>query len=200
MLDQAVGVERNASNGNANTVLYTGRVAYVKGTLVLLDAVPMITRQCPQTRFVVAGARHTSIDDLTLNRLLQVGEVARHVDMLGHVSWRELTECYRKASIFVLPSYYETGGLSAIEAMAFGLPVVASRTGGLPEVVEDGVTGILVPPGDSKALAEAVVLLLHDPALRRRLGQAGRQRVLDEFTLDRVLPQTLNVYQSLSRN
>ncbi len=99
-----------------------------------------------------------------------------------------------------MPSYYETGGLSAIEAMAFGLPVVASRTGGLPEVVEDGVTGILVPPGDSKALAEAVVLLLHDPALRRRLGQAGRQRVLDEFTLDRVLPQTLNVYQSLSRN
>jgi hypothetical protein len=120
--------------------------------------------------------------------------------MLGHVSWRELTEWYRKASIFVLPSYYETGGISAIEAMAFGLPVVASRTGGIPEVVEDGVTGILVPPGDSKALGEAVIHLLREPDLRRRLGQAGRQRVLDEFTLDRVLPQTLSVYQSLSRN
>jgi glycogen synthase len=200
MLDQALGVERNASNGNANTVLYTGRVAYVKGSLVLLDAVPMITRECPQTRFVLAGARHTSIDDLTLNQLLQVGEVARHVDILGHVSWRELTEWYRKASIFVLPSYYETGGISAIEAMAFGLPVVASRTGGIPEVVEDGVTGILVPPGDSKALGEAVIHLLREPDLRRRLGQAGRQRVLDEFTLDRVLPQTLSVYQNLSRN
>jgi glycosyltransferase involved in cell wall biosynthesis len=200
MLEQGFQVERGTNNGNANVVLYTGRVAYVKGSLVLLGAVQAVTRECPQTQFVIAGARHTSIDNSTLNRLLEVGEVGRHVNMLGHVSWHELTEWYRKASIFVLPSYYETGGLSAIEAMAFGLPVVASRAGGLPEVVDDGVTGILVPPGDSEALAEAVIQLQREPAMRRRMGQAGRERVLAEFTVDRVLPQTLSVYESLSRN
>lgn len=200
MLEQALKVGHNGNNSNANVVLYTGRIALVKGTLVLLDAVETVTRQCPQTQFVIAGARHTSISDGTLKRRLEVGEVARHVNLLGHVSWRELVEWYRKASIFVLPSYYETGGISAIEAMAFGLPVVASRTGGLPEVVEDGVTGMLVPPGDSEALDEAIVHLLRDPALRRRLGQAGRERVLAEFTVDRVLPKTLSFYKSLCRN
>jgi len=120
--------------------------------------------------------------------------------MLGHVPWSELIKWYRKASIFVMPSYYETFGISAMEAMAFGLPVVATRAGGLSEVVEDGVTGFLVPPGDSQAVAEAIIRLLRDQNLRRRMGEAGRKRVLDEFTVDRVLVQTLNVYDAILRN
>jgi glycosyltransferase involved in cell wall biosynthesis len=99
-----------------------------------------------------------------------------------------------------MPSFYETFGISVIEAMAFGLPVVATRAGGLPEVVEDGVTGILVPPGDSEALAEAQLRLLLDPDLRRRMGQAGRERVQSEFTVDRIVSQMLDVYHSVIRN
>jgi glycosyltransferase involved in cell wall biosynthesis len=84
--------------------------------------------------------------------------------------------------------------------MAFGLPVVATKAGGLPEVVEDGVTGILVPPGDSKALGDALLRLLLDPDLRARMGQAGRERVRSEFTVDRIVSQTLDVYQSVIGN
>jgi len=100
----------------------------------------------------------------------------------------------------VMPSYYETFGISVIEAMAFGLPVVATNVGGLPEVVEDGVTGILVPPGDSEALAEGLIRLLSDADLRRRMGRAGQDRVRSEFTVDRIVDQTLAVYESVIRN
>jgi glycosyltransferase involved in cell wall biosynthesis len=97
--------------------------------------------------------------------------------------------------VFVMPSYYETFGISCLEAMAFGLPVVATRAGGLPEVVEDGVTGLLVPPGDTHALAEAIGRLLRDPDLRRRLGEAGRERVLARFTAEHVVKEMIPVYE-----
>jgi glycosyltransferase involved in cell wall biosynthesis len=84
--------------------------------------------------------------------------------------------------------------------MAFGLPVVATNVGGLPEVVQDGVTGILVPPKDPNALADAIVRLLRDPELRKRLGSAGRERVLSEFRTDRIVEQTLEVYESVRRS
>jgi len=185
---------------DVDTVLYTGRLQYSKGVLVLLDAAPLITREHPQVRFILAGARHTSIDDSTLEQKLRAANADGCVTMLGHIPWHELVNQYRTAKLFVMPSYYETGGISVIEAMAFGLPVVASRAGGLAEVVEDGVTGILVPPGDSKALAEAVCRLLRDPELRDRMGEAGRQRVLEKFTIDGIVSQTLAVYSSITNN
>ncbi|MHB1422892.1 MAG: glycosyltransferase, partial [Gemmataceae bacterium] len=114
---------------------------------------------------------------------------------LGHVPWPKLMDCYRRAALFVMPSYYETFGISCVEAMAFGLPVVATRAGGLPEVVEDGVTGLLVPPGDPAALAAAMARLLADPDLRRRMGQAGRQRAIEKFTAERVVRETISVYE-----
>ena len=98
-----------------------------------------------------------------------------------------------------MPSYYEAFGISVIEAMAFGLPVVATTAGGLPEVVDDGVTGILVPPGDSQALSDALMRLLRDPDLRRRMGRAGQERVRSEFTVDQIVPKTLAVYESVVR-
>ena len=200
MLEQALSGQSNQADDVRDTVLFTGRLQYSKGVLLLLDAVPMITREHQQAHFMLAGARHTSIDDATLEQKLSVENTARSVTLSGHVPWRELINQYRTAKIFVMPSYYETGGISVIEAMAFGLPVVATRAGGLAEVVEDGVTGILVAPGDSKALAEAVCRLLREPELRRRMGEAGRQRVLEKFTIDGIVSQTLAVYSSIAKN
>jgi len=178
-------------------VLYTGRIEYRKGTIPLLRSVPYVTKAFPNVQYVVAGGRHTSIDDRALNQVLDKDHIRAHVHLLGHVPWEQLPDWYRQATVFVMPSFYETFCISVVEAMAFGLPVVATTAGGLPEVVEDGVTGILVPPGDPKALAEAIVCLLRDPDLRRRMGQAGRERVLAEFTVDQVIEQTLNVYEQV---
>ncbi len=177
-------------------VLYTGRIELNKGSLELLQSVHRVASYCPEVEYVIAGARHNSIDDKTFAGALGSNGARNHVRLLSHVPWQQLAEWYARASVFVMPSYYETFGISVIEAMAFGLPVVASNAGGLPEVVQDNVTGILVPPKDPDALADAIVRLLRDPALRRRLGNAGRERVLHEFTTDRIVDQTLKVYET----
>jgi glycosyltransferase involved in cell wall biosynthesis len=178
-------------------ILYTGRIELNKGTLVLLTSVAQVASQFPAVEYVIAGGRHNSIDDRSLESALGENGTRDHIRLLGHVPWEQLADLYRQASVFVMPSYYETFGISVIEAMAFGLPVVATTAGGLPEVVEDGVTGILVPPGDSQALSDALIRLLRDPDLRRRLGRAGKERVHEEFTVDQIVPKTLAVYESV---
>lgn len=196
LLHQALSQPRR--NSSRPLVLYTGRIEHRKGTLLLLRSVSLVARAFPDVQYVIAGGRHNSIDDDTLNRALDRDDTRAHVQLLGHVPWQQLAEWYRRATLFVMPSYYETFGISAIEALAFGLPVVVTTAGGLPEVVEDGVMGILVPPGDSQALAEAITRLLRDPDLRRRMGRAGQERVQAEFTVDKVAAQTLEVYRSVA--
>jgi len=181
------------------TVLYTGRIEYRKGTLDLLRSTPLVARQFPNVKYLIVGARDSSINNETLDEVLNQPDVRLHVEFCGHVPWQQLAEWYARASVFVMPSYYETFGISVIEAMAFGLPVVATNAGGLPEVVQDNVTGILVPPKDPNALADAIVRLLRDPELRRRLGNAGRERVLSEFTTEHIVDQTLEVYENACR-
>jgi glycosyltransferase involved in cell wall biosynthesis len=99
--------------------------------------------------------------------------------------------------MFVLCSDYESAGISLVEAMLMGLPVVATRVGGVPDIVADGTTGILVQPGDAKAVAEAVDRLVCDSGLRRRMGEAGRRRALKHFTSDRMVAQLSTLYDGL---
>ncbi|HJX61414.1 MAG TPA: glycosyltransferase family 4 protein, partial [Dehalococcoidia bacterium] len=115
----------------------------------------------------------------------------------GRVTTAELVRHYNRAEMSACPSLYEGFGLPAGEAMACGLPVVATTGGALPEVVEDGVTGILVPPGDAPALAEAMRTLMGDPDLRRRMGQAGRERVLEKFSWPKAALETEGVYREV---
>ena len=186
-----------APRSDAPVVLYTGRIEHRKGTIPFLRSLPSVRSAFPSVTYVIAGARHNSIDDKILALEFERYKIRSHVKLLGHVPWQELTEWYRRATVFVMPSYYETFGISVVEAMAFGLPVVATTAGGLPEVVEDGVTGILVPPGEPEALAEGILCLLRDPKMRNRMGQAGRERVLAEFTVERVVESTLALYRTV---
>lgn len=200
LLDRAGAREPDRGTQRPGAVLYAGRIQRSKGTLSLLQSVPLVTRAVPTVEYVIAGGRHSSIDDRTLEAALGSTRVRDRVRLLGHVPRHDLPGLYRRAQIFVMPSYYETFSISVVEAMAFGLPVVATGTGGLPEVVLDGVTGILVPPGDSVALSEALIQLLQDAGLRRRLGNAGRERALAEFTVQRAVAATLDLYASLPRH
>ena len=123
-----------------------------------------------------------------------------HVKLTGHVPWQSLPAYYQDATLFVMPSYYETFSISGAEAMAFGLPVVVTRAGGLPEVVEDSVSGTVVPVNDAKALADAIVALLRDPERRAAMGKQGQQRVAERFTVQRVATQTIDLYKSLVKS
>lgn len=112
---------------------------------------------------------------------------------------RDIEACLAEAQVAVLSSVFEAFPYVVLEAMRAGLPVVASRVGGIPEAVVDGVTGFLAPARDPEALRDCLARLIRDPGLRRRMGAAGRQRFLDLFTLDRMIASTVQVYRDVMR-
>jgi alpha-maltose-1-phosphate synthase len=185
-------------------VLYVGRITPHKGLDRLVRAVP------EGVLLTVAGsAGHDrwppERDYPAVLRKLATG---RPVRFLGPVDDENLRLLYRRASVFVLPTVETTCfgkpvavtellGLSLLEAMASGTPVVASRTGGVPEVVRDGETGFLVPPGDVAQLHERIDLLARNPRLARRMGRAARALVLDQFTWQATARRCLAAYESL---
>ena len=126
--------------------------------------------------------------------------IADRVTLTGRVSREELVQLYNRAQLFVSPSLYEGFGLPAAEAMACGTPVVATTAGAFPEVIEDGISGLLVPPGDPAALAGAIERVLDDTKLRQRLGRDGRRRIVDHFSWRETATRTLELYEDVRAN
>ena len=172
------------------TVLYVGRLEKRKGIQDLFAAIPLVLKQIPNVQFVITGADN-SINDGFKNETgmdypsyfaKHYPECLPHVRFLGEVPEEKLNALYQSCDLFVAPSLYESFGLIYLEAMNFAKPVIGCRAGGVPEVVNDGVTGRLVDPSSPRQLAEAIVTLLRSPRLLYEYGMAGRQRLLDYFT------------------
>lgn len=172
------------------------RLAPVKGISTLIEAMSLLTRDHPaltSTTFLeIAG---TGPEEPTLRAKISDLGLAKQVRLHG---WREnVRHLMQRWDIYVQPSIAEGFGISVLEAMAVGLPVIASRTGGLPELVDEGRTGVLVEPGDAQALADAIASLVSDEETRRRLGAAGRERVAREFTIEGEVSSIAAVYERL---
>jgi glycosyltransferase involved in cell wall biosynthesis len=180
-----------------NNVIYVGNSEdRTKGAAHLLRALRLLRDTTPYNLTFVDRPQ----EELKLApRLVQRYGLSARVRFTGRVTTAELVHLYNRAEMLVCPSLYEGFGLPAGEAMACGLPVASTTGGALPEVVEDGVTGILVPPGDAPALAEAMRTLMGDPDLRRRMGQAGRERVLEKFSWQKAALETEAVYREVLR-
>ncbi len=179
-------------------VLFVGRLASNKGLLDLATAFASVARRHTDLLLVLVGADGgwAGRVDATCAELGIAGRVRR----LGFVADDAmLASAYREAALLVLPSEYEAFGLVLLEAMTQGTPVVACRVGGIPEVVADGKTGILVPPRDPPALADAIERLLADPSSARRLGEAGRAEVVPRFTWESVAERLDGVYREVTR-
>ena len=112
----------------------------------------------------------------------------------------DVLSLHKAFDIFVMSSVTEGLGTSLLDAMACGKPIVATRTGGIPEVVVDGETGLLVAPRDHEAMAEAIVRLLKDAALREQLGATALRRVREKFSAERMVEETLRVYRRVARH
>jgi glycosyltransferase involved in cell wall biosynthesis len=121
-------------------------------------------------------------------------------DFQGHVSRQQVLHDVSRACLSVLPTRAEAASYVLIESLAFGTPIVASKVGGIPEIVRDGVDGYLVPPDDPETLAGTLVKLLGNPALRERLGQNSRQRFLECYELSKVVIDQANWLETLSIN
>jgi glycosyltransferase involved in cell wall biosynthesis len=125
----------------------------------------------------------------------KLGVAPERLRITGRVETDELVRLYQRASLVVVPSLYEGFGLPATEAMACGAPVVASRAGALPEVMETGGGGVLVAPGDPDALAKGIATLLEQPEARARLGAEARARVVAAYSWPRIAERTAALYR-----
>ncbi|HUO83729.1 MAG TPA: N-acetyl-alpha-D-glucosaminyl L-malate synthase BshA [Thermoanaerobaculia bacterium] len=161
----------------------------VKRVLDIMAAFEKILREVPSRLIMIGDGPERS----RAEQYAREHGFGSHVLFLGNVP--DVEEIVGASDLFLLPSESESFGMAALEALASEVPVIATRTGGLPEVVIDGETGYLVPVGDVDAIAERAVRLLRDEDLRRRLGRAGRARAIEEFNVDRILEQYLAFYE-----
>lgn len=162
-----------------------------KGQRHLIDAAAMLLRDAPDARVVIFGEGPLRP---RLEQQVKQLRLERHVFLPGFRA--DVQGLIKTFDVFVMSSETEGLGTSLLDAMAAARPCVATRTGGIPEVVVNGETGLLVPPRDSAALARALARLLRDAPLRQRFGEAGRRRVMAQFTLDRMVEGTLAAYQT----
>lgn len=181
--------------GRGLNVLYVGRLEKGKGLVDLLLAARLVLHDIPEVKLILAGASQPTLPTEELDELIISNGLSGKVERLGQVGRERLGVLYRAASVCVLPSYYESFGLAALEAMSCGVAVVGTRVGGLPEVVEHGVTGLLVAPGDANALAKALLDLLTDPERRESMGRLGRERAERLFSADSVFDMNMCMYQ-----
>jgi glycosyltransferase involved in cell wall biosynthesis len=172
------------------TVLFFGRIWPYKGLMHLVRAEPAISEAVPDVEIVIAGEG----EDVAKYRSAMV-HPDRFVVRNRYIPRNELAALLRSTDVVVLPYVDATQSGVVPLAFAYGKPVVATTVGGLPEMVEHGVTGLLVPPGDHVALADAVVRLLGDAELRQRMGAAGRRRACERWSPDAVAVATAAVYR-----
>ncbi|MEN9207706.1 MAG: glycosyltransferase family 4 protein [Gloeomargarita sp. GMQP_bins_120] len=169
-----------------------GRLVPQKSHATALRAFPLIHRQVPQARLVILGDGPLRPSLMALADRLRI---TPYVQFLGYQP--DAAQWMAGFDIFLHTSLHEGFGLVLLEAMAARRPIVATRVGAIPEIVVHGQTGLLVPPGDPQALAQAVSQLLLDGSLRRQLGEAGYQRLLREFSVEKMLDRTVGVYEFL---
>lgn len=164
-----------------------------KGHRHLVEAAALVVRQVPDARFVIAGAGELQA---SLEQQIKSHHLEKHVLLAGFRP--DVLSVHKAFDIFVMSSVTEGLGTSLLDAMAAGKPIVATEAGGIPEVVVDGVTGVLVPPRDHEAMAGAIVRLLKDEGLRSRMGQAGLAHARERFSADRMVQDTLRVYERVA--
>jgi glycosyltransferase involved in cell wall biosynthesis len=177
---------------NATVLGSVGRLAAQKGQIDLIEALPAIAARHPEVRLLIAGEgpERPALEE----RIRHLG-LEERAALLGHVE--EVPAFLRALDVFVLPSLWEGLPLALLEAMAMGLPVVASRAIGIAEAIDHGACGLLVAPRDREAMAQAVVSVLDDPGRAARLGAAARRRVLERHTLEAVAGRMDALYRRI---
>jgi glycosyltransferase involved in cell wall biosynthesis len=195
----ASAVRARATRDGRFTVLFVGRLVERKGVTHLVQAM----RELPgdlNARLVIVGE---GPERESLERQVAAAGLTGRVELRGRIPHEELERAYATADVFVLPAIVDsrgdTEGLGVVllEAMSHGVPVIASRVGGIPDIVVDGEAGLLVPPGNAGALAAAIERIARDSALAERLGAAGVRRLREQFSWEAVTRRYLDVYASL---
>ena len=186
---------RSKSFLDKDIVLFTGRLIAAKGIKYLVEAIPKVLRENPNTLFVFIGPGNSLP---YRRRLKELGVPEKNLMFVGYLKESsDLVEYYRASSVFVAPTLYENLPIRVLEAMACGVPVIASNVCAIPEVIDNGVNGILIQPGSIDELADAICCLLEDPSLRWKMGNNARKAVLEKFNWKVNAIKTVKVYQQI---
>ena len=189
--------------GSEDTVFtLIGRINHWKGHSVFLDAAERLATEYENVRFLIVGDSFAGQEQLSeaVDRRIESSVILHGQTLrLSHIA--EVGNVYKASDVVVVPSTEpEPFGLVAAEAMAAGLPVIASRIGGLPEIVDDQRTGLLVDPGDTPSLLAAMRKLSTSPSRRAEMGRQGRKRFEHHFHVDRYVKETIQIYDELLRS
>jgi glycosyltransferase involved in cell wall biosynthesis len=203
--DQSSAFRRNRNEENRVRVLTVGLLEKRKGADVLYEIIPKILSNFADVEFILVGPAfpmpelgNNTLPVAIQKKFAKKPNILQRAHFAGVVPDNELYQAYANADLLILPSRYESFGLSVVEAMSFGLPVVAWKAGGVAETVVDGETGILVPVEDRQGLIEAVGRLVTDRQLRLRYGANARQRYLSNFSTSISVPRTISAYRDIA--
>ncbi|MBY0546288.1 MAG: glycosyltransferase family 4 protein [Candidatus Obscuribacterales bacterium] len=193
--------ERAIAMSERKNVLFVGRLEERKGIQYLIEAVPQVVKRCPQAHFIVigddtvnaSGGQRSVLADL--KAILARAGCTENVTFIPRIPLTQLPSYYRSADLSVVPSLYDNSPYTCLEAMSCGRAVIGTSAGGTREYIVDGESGVIVPPKDAVALADAIVALLNNDAERQRLETNARQRVLDKFQRKQIAQETVELYQ-----
>ena len=179
-----------------NLILFVGRPDAKKGLHVLLRSLKYL--ETPIRLVIICPYSKSKYFEKILRMVEDLKKGSVHeVEYLSGVDNRDLPEWYQKASVFVCPSLIETFGIVNAEAISCGTPVVASKVGGIPDIIKDGITGILVPPNDPIKIAKALKKLLGDKELREKYGREGRRMIEQRFSSDCITKEITQIYEKM---
>lgn len=186
-------VARDLNISSRPVILYTGRFTSAKGISVLIDAIPEIVKNVPDAYFVFSGGGNY---EPYFWRLRHRGVDKKNALFLGYVKdYFDMPALYSLATIYVAPTFYDSLPLRVLEAMSCGKAVVASNVGGIPEIIQNWYNGIIVPPGNSKALAEKLTFLLENERVVRLFGTRARSTILSNFSAKKMALKTGEIYR-----
>ena len=192
--EQVAAVRQELGLSDELAIVCVGRLSTEKGHRDLLQAVAQLRRMpdTPPFRLILVGdgpeREHLTSDAARL-------DIADICSFAGHRN--DVRPWYRVASVFALPSQSEGSPNVVLEAMSAGVPVIATAVGGVPEIMEDGVTGLIVPPRQARMMAEGLARLLRDESLRKKLGAAGRDHISRDFTPEAYVSSLANFYKQV---
>ncbi|MFH1210772.1 MAG: glycosyltransferase family 4 protein [archaeon] len=179
---------------NYNVIL-VGNNFQTKGISTLIRVAKSLKKEFPMAKYTIVGDDKRVLP--YMKKLTEKEGVAEKFIFTGHVPNTELKEKYKEADIFILPSTIEGFGMVFLEAMNYGLPVIGSNVGGIPEIIDDGKNGFLVDPENPKEIAEKIRIIFEDEALRNKISENAYKRVGD-FPLSKMVDETIKVYKNLT--
>lgn len=200
-VEDSAGVQIQASRSEDKTeVLYFSFLSASKGVFTALEAVPQVVLKNPNVVFTFAGPVESEAVRAEINRFIEEHKLQSHIRLTGYVGdSEERTRLFRHSDIFIFPTQRDVFGLVILHAMAEGRPVVASREGGVPEIVEDGRNGFLFAKGKADELAERILALAADRGLRQRIGEENRRKYLDAYSPERYGRRMIEAFETIEK-